>query len=564
MISRRARHRTYAADTFIQNSLAILINSLQVESFTYVDEIFTLLAQRISALGDMGNLKLRLLDERNFPEGAFFTRFFSELRELSDFNFQCIPDCYSDLNGIANEIIARSEQISTALKSCSDLINVVEGNIKRRSALSSIKDEILFYDTIGNGTLLKTGTLTIDKRSGSLLLPIASSNEIEYTIEEIICNKPRGSLGTVRKGDSTWKNISNGYFHSRLFSDSPVLENLDITRPERMKDGDLETSFLVEYNSFLEETPLEMNLKLRLVSPQKVDMMEIAVEPPDQISGLSGGSHLPQVEELIVSDTGGNRENLIQEMTDNRIAVKGCFIGAVESGIAHRPPDVYPTANYVLSRPSVSEIDLRFSCPVPQLISYPEKVIRNSSGSVIRRFNYFETLVLNKYEAPGGHPDPKDFYTEQEIADMAGEIYSNVVVEDERIALYRHCIGLKELRLVTHTFATEGEIISANLNSEAREIAGAQIYALESIPVGTGIRYFLSTDLKTWVEISPENRREHGSLPIRLVYDSSLESETGDLSVGMMSKTLYLKITMSGRLQRTPVLKAYAVRIKLI
>ena len=265
----------------------------------------------------------------------------------------------------------------------------------------------------------------------------------------------------------------------------------------------------------------------------------------------------------VTSRAEGETEDITDMATNNIIELKGTSAGAIEAEITHKRPDVFPIGSFYLAKKDIDGLNIVLTAERPQEIYYPEKEVRDVSGNLLHRFNYFETLVLNRYEPPIGHVNPKIFYTDSEIAEMSEISETGHTVEDTRKILYRYFIGVKEIELLRMTYMTMGEAITTNLNDSDKYIAGVELYVNEYVPEGSEIMYQFSTNRVEWYDISPQGRAESEDLPRRLVF-KGLDVISGDKEIPVDTKTIYLKVKMTGDGTESPALKAYAVRIKLI
>jgi hypothetical protein len=328
-----------------------------------------------------------------------------------------------------------------------------------------------------------------------------------------------------------------------------------------MKDQDMETSYLIEYNSKSDRESMSMNIELSF-DVGRVDIMNLVIDPGDYNSVSTSSVILPSLTK-VTSRSEGETEDVTDMATNNIIELKGTSAGAIEAEITHKRPDVFPIGSFYLAKSNIDGLNISLTAERPQEVYYPEKEVRDVSGNLLHRFNYFETLVLNKYEPPLGHINPRVFYTDSEIAEMNEVAETGHTVEDRRRILYRYFVGVKEIELLRMAYMTEGETVTTNLNSSGNNIAGVDLYVNEYLPEGSDVMYQLSTDRVEWHDISPQGRAESGDMPRRLVF-KGLDVEAGDKEIPIDTKTIYLKVKMTGDGTESPALKAYAVRIKLI
>jgi hypothetical protein len=561
MLTRRERREELAMEEFINAFIDAYFNNLEVGTFTFLDEIYRIFAVRIAELREVMKVKLSYPDEHSIVRSDLYSTLFEKAKLAADLSYRMIPEAFERIGQVANNLIERSESLTAQLTVCDDIVKALEGSLKKKVSITSVKNEILVYDTIGTDTKIIEGDLSVDRRAGVVVLGIKDTTEIDFSIEEVKYDKPKGTMKAPKVGDMTWDNIENGYFTSRSFSSAPLLESERTMDIKRMVDNDFETSYLVEYNTTSDRDALNMNLELSF-DLGRVDILSIVVDPGDYESVTTSSVVLPSLTKII---TRGERttEDITDIVTDNIVEMKGTSAGTVEAEITHKRPDIYPIGSFFLCRNSIDRLSIVLSSEKPQEIFYPEKVVRDVSGNLLHRFNYFETLVLNRYEPLVGHLNPREFYTAAELAEM-NEI-SNVghTVLDKKRNLFRYFIGVKELRLLRATYKTEGECTTANLNDTNKKVAGVELYVNERIPKETSIIYSISINRVNWHEIAPQGRVDSGGAPRRIVFHG-FEATIGDKLVDLEAESMYLKINMTGTGSESPVINAYALRIKLL
>jgi len=564
MISRKEQYKKSVLETYVINFLTSYLAGIDPASLTYIDEIYQIAAARVAEIRKMGTVTFNPIDQWDWVNSEYYRLFIGGIRRISEFNLMAIPELYAEMQDLSNSIITISEGLSKKIATCEEISKVVEGVLHRRTAVTSVKDEMLVYDTMGAQCLIVNGTLAVDRRAGSVTLGVASEQELNYSVSAIRVDKPKGVIDwdKLALGCSTWFPISNGFFNSRIFGNNPLFENDAMRDPGRMKDGDLETSFLVEYNTFSEDA---LNVTIELALPNtRVDAIEIVFDPADGAVSLANSLPLPDLMNMGLIENGGKVSNVTDLVMDNTITIKGAAIGRRETQIEHRAPDPFPVASILLNRPNVEGIVMTLQANCSQDTYYVEKAVRDARGVDIKQFNYFETLILNKYDPPAGFYDPKLSFNTIEKNELAGQMYSDLYLVDKNIHLRRYAMAIKDMKVLQRTYVTNGTSTTENLNSTSRKIAGVDLYVNEIIPTQCSIRYFFSPDQNTWYEISPQTRADARSLPRRILFSGDILPEQEDLVVICDTNKVYLKVTMDGVAQRTPILKAYAARIKLI
>lgn len=562
MLTRRDIGKKSVIEKFVDNFISTYFGNLSINQFTYLDEIYRVLASRLSELGRLGSIDINYPDDYTIVKSVLYKKLFNDARLIASVAYNIIPETYEQCNSVINNIVEQAESISLQLNTCKTMVDTIEGTLKRKLSITSIKDEILQYDTISVNTFLQPGDLTIDKRAGYLTLGIANGIEIPFKIKNIEYNRTKGIRLSPKIGGFTWDFITNGYFTSRTFSSSPLFENEYTKDHNRMLDGDLETSYMVEYNSDDNRESMKINLDIE-VEKGRVDLINIVADPGDNTSVITSSVVLPKINRLLIEKDDKIQIDKTEDALNNIINLNNISVGEIEGGIRHTAPDIYPTGSFIISENNINKINIEFVCDKPQEVSYPEKIVKDITGNTLHRFNYFETLVLDKYTPPVTHIDPKEYYTISEISELHDIMESGYNSYNENQSLYRYFIGIKELQLLRFNYHSKGNVKTHNLNSSGKRIAAVDLFVNEIIYEGTEIHYYFSTNTVDWNEISPQGRVNNLDLPKRIVFEG-FETISTDLLLSEKPVKIYLMIEMNGTGGITPILKAYAVRIKFI
>ena len=526
---------------------------------TFLDELYRTIANRIETI--IGLTRIRksyaLIDD------LVDTRVFRHLEEdtlrLSEACHTAIPELYERANTLANDIITNAEELGRKLSICDQFLKEAEGNLKREVNLKSVKDEVIVYDDFRTAAHL-TGDLAIDRRTGYASLGIVSSENVPFTIASVDCTVPKGRLGVPAYEDDTWKSISNGYFVTRTFATNPTFETAADIDPTRMVDGDVESAYGLEYNTRTIGEPFRVRVALT-VPAQNVDQIVLTVDPPSAESTLSPVTGLPYLSRFNIW-TETEAGDIASGLIDKRVVVDGNALGKIARAIEHRESDLFPTASYFINRRALTQVNIELALSMPQEAYYLEKIIASKAGFEMHRLNYFETLCMNNYDPPAGRLDPRSFYTRAEFARMERMVAYGAKVYDVKMPLYRYYIGLKEIALKRFVFKSTSEGVTGDLNTSGRAIAAVEVFARETVPAGTDIRYYVSPDKIVWYELSPRTRYPSDFLPGRVVF-GDIDTREGDLTAPAGATALYFRVFMSGANNVAPVLHAYAVRIKL-
>ena len=562
MITRKVKMIRTKCEQFIKDMIGSVISSISISDVYFLDEIYSTLESKLNTIRKFGKVDIPLIRDTDIVEPSIYNKMAYQVKENSSFAMVTLPEMYSELNNINLDVMNMAEEMNTTFSNCDDMILQAEAYLKRKIALASVKDEVTIYDSFGYNSMFSTGSLSIDKRSGSLMLMTGESETIEYTIDSIKVNKDKGSISKPHDKNNTLDFVKNGYFFSRTFATSPAFETDTDTDVAKLSDGRNDSTYSLEYNSFSQDESLEVTITV-VPKTQAVDIVNLILDRGDSNAVVS--AHYCPVD-LVSFQTlkSGNIIEHSERLTDNRIFIKGVAIGEKELSIAMSRDDTTPVASYYIPDKSAEKITITLVSKVPQTIFYPEKVVIGDSGNIIHRFNYFETLILNRYEPPYLRLDPKSFYSRDDM-EKAEKIYQSASSSyDDHILMYRYHVSVKELELKRLSFIASGESISENLNKSERYIGSVELYVNEYIPSGTSIKYMISADQKSWYDIDPMTRNSISSsdIPSRIIYEG-LEPKSNDKLISIHAKKVFLKVIMSGGVN-TPVLKAYSVRIKLI
>lgn len=566
MLTRKEKRDITSTEAYVRKWIEDSIRTIETGDLTFLDEIYRTIDARLEYLQQFGSIDFDLLDAKTPVESSLYVQLSRRIRELSDLNLITIPELYQMLQEVADDVYSSGESITESLNTCQMILSKVEGNMKRKMSLSSVKDELLVYDSILGDEFVGESDLGMDYRGGFVTLAPDSYDRILFEIAEIKFNKNKGKVARPQDSSNSLDFFTDGYFNSRVFSSNPSFENIGDVETTHINDGRLLTAYMAEYNTLDPTSPFSMSLTLNIESkaaaqfgPRRVDQVLIYIDPGDRTSVITTEMITPYLSRLSI-----NGEEKSTEILDNMIQIRGATVGERERGFQTKMPAVYPTGSYMVCMPDVTQVLIELVADRPQEVWYPEKVVRNDTGNVIHKFNYMETLILNNYEPTEGHPDPRDLYTEREINDMLAILNSGHDSYDQHVVLYRFAIGIKDIELFAYNYKPSGYVITKNLNAEHqdRNIAAAEVYVSEIVPEGTSIQYYISYDKVVWHEVSPVNRASTNGLPTRIVYNG-IDLKDSDKHISIDSPNVFMKVVMNGARDLTPRLKSYAVRVKL-
>jgi len=607
LLTRKEKADLTRTEEYVRERIERTIKGISTGDVTFLDEIYYLIDARVEGLDNIGNVDVPFIDDQTPVETSLYNTLSEDIRELSELNIETIKDVFDGMNDVYNDIYSAGESITNSLSSCSELLSKVEGNLKRKMSLVSVKDEVTvlamdnainigssfvpstsedsetsnaisaeeagaIYSGLGDATAEEVeeqgeNSLIVDQNGGFITLDSDSIEIIDYSIDDITFNMPKGKISKPRSNivdAKTFDFVQNGYFNSRIFSTDPVFENQYSSSTNALTDGDLGTTYLAEYNSLSSRTPLIMNMMLDVTdnngNPRRVDHILVELSPGYRTSILSMDVKTPKLSKLSVDQV-----DVSSEVLDNSVYIQGTRVGNTRNrGFKTAVGTTYPVGSYLISKPNVRNISIGITADLPEDIFYPEKVLKGPTGNILRTMNYFETLILNGYEPPTGCPDPRDLFSMYQISSLEAEENAAYETYDQSIGLYRYFIEISDITLYSISYKTSGKIVIGNLNQNVdKKVASIELYTNETIPEGTTIRYYISSDKVQWYEIKPVNRASSSDLPTRIVY-TNISSKDGDLFVNIDSSGVYMKIEMTGDGTVTPKIKAYAARIKLV
>jgi len=566
LLTRKEKRDITSTEAYVRQWINDAIRGIVAGDLTFLDEIYRTIDARVRHLQEFGTINLEFIDAKTPVDSSFYVRLARQIKELSDLNLITIPEIYQMLQEVADDVYSAGESITESINTCQMILSKVEGNMKRKMALSSVKDEFLVYDSILSDEHIGESNLGIDYRGGFVTLAPDSYDRIWFEISEVKFNKNKGKIARPKDSNNSLDFFTDGYFNARTFSSNPSFENIRDVETTHINDGRLLTTYTAEYNTLDPTEPFIMSLTLNIESkaaaqfgPRRIDQVLIYLDPGERTSVITTEMITPYLSRLSI-----NGEEKSTEILDNAIQIRGATVGEHERGFQTKMPAVYPTGSYMVCMPNVTQVLIELVADRPQEVWYPEKVVRNDTGNVLHKFNYMETLILNSYEPTEGHPDPSDLYTEREINDMIAIMGSGHDSYDQHVILYRFAIGLKDIELFAYNYKTNGYFITRNLNAEHqdRNIAAAEVYVSEIVPDGTSIQYYVSYDKVIWHEVSPVNRANTNGLPTRIVYNG-IDLKDSDEHISIDSPNVFIKVVMNGARDLTPRLKSYAVRVKL-
>jgi hypothetical protein len=544
--------------TSIRERYLSIMRSISRNSITYVDELYTNLYRRINQLC-----------VPYFPFIFQTKRFditkFKELNKYavttSDMVHRLVPNMFSDLSNLVDTMYSDIDDLNRKYDMINKLASEAEVAIKTKQNLVSIKDEIVIFSDFYNTNYLIHGNLTVDRNLGYSTLKINSVDSVKYNINNIAINKDRGKILDINDTMSTEELYSNGYFFNRMFSYNPVFENEDDGNYESLLDDDLDTSFIVEYNSDKDDELLSMKIDIN-VDNKRVDNINLILDIQDSNYVTTPSTSYPTVTSINIQSKDISY-NYIDTLKNDKLIVNKTAYSRDKTVIPHNSMSMFPTVNYPINFNGCSSIVLDISTKSPQTIIYPEKNLLNREGTIIDRFNYFETLILNNYEASSGRLNPRSFYSNKHLNLITSKYRNSAASEDIPKELYRYYISIKELILTKNNYAAESYGISSNLNNTSRKIGAVELFT-DQYGDYSSFSYYISSDKNTWLPISPTNHPIPGIK--RYIFNKFIDyTPPNETYRDIDTADVYLKVELKrGNDIEIPFLKSFAVRIKFI
>jgi len=579
-------------EKYINNYITSQFSNINLSDYLYLDEIYTSIFTKLNLLSEIDKIPFSPMNEYNFVDEKPFDDFTEKYKLISGIVYKIIPELFTNLQTLSDNIITTSENISKLTHASDTILTKIEEEIKTNIIKQSIKEESIIYDSIGPGTsfkipellksnlstIIKTGdSLTIDENAQNITLPIVKSVPIPFSID-ITCNKNKGSYmpaGFNYMGSKTFDTITNGYFHSRMFAENPRLEIEDIDyNISNLVDNNPETGIIHEYNSIASDDVFNITYNLKF-EEAKIDSINIIFEPYSAESTSTTNIIYPTLTRLHIENSNTDTpisEDIEKIILDKTINIDGRVSGLSSKGINYNSKAMFPTAAYSINKNKISNIALDYSITTPHEIYYLEKTIYDSGGNETYRFNYFETLVLNNYITPKNrqgnidddiYSDPYTYYTSSDLQEMNEIISGAYKIIDEKIKLYRYMIGIKDIQLYKTIYAPSGSITTDNLIPNNKTVAAVELYINEIVDTETSIKYYISTSGTAWINIVPSNTAANINDNKRVTF-LGFDAKTGDVIIPEQCNKLYLKIEMKGTESKTPILKSYSLKVKYI
>ena len=188
MLTRKDRREESAMEVFINAFVDAYFTNMRADQFTFLDEVYRTFAIRTSEISEIMTVDLDYIDNYTIVKSDVYRMMFDKARLAADLSYRMIPESFDRMNEVANNLLEKSESLAAAITVCDDLVKALEGSLKRKVSVNSIKDELLYYDTIGSETLLMEGSLSVDRRAGVATLGVTGTVPVDFTIVDAVSN----------------------------------------------------------------------------------------------------------------------------------------------------------------------------------------------------------------------------------------------------------------------------------------------------------------------------------------------------------------------------------------
>ena len=473
---------------------------------------------------------------------------------------------YTILNDLAETVLDAGEKLSTIIGTLSKTVAEVDAEVLRRCDSTSIKDETIIFDQITGSTAGTRGTLLYDIQGGSIVLPITTLSDVDGTITDIRPNKARGAIVPAKLMTKTADIVKNGVYYSRTFSTEPRFETEADADVTLMTDKNVSTSLILEYNT---DTENDLFLTEIVVIPKTPDVgiIGITLDPGDAVSIISRPNLAVAVQSVIITYNDDTVEDLTAEIMSDTITIKNATIGDPYLSFTYSPSEVLPCIVLYIQRRGIKSISITLSTDTPQIVGYPEMILMTDSGEEYMRLSYPETLIVSGYAAPSGRSGPIDWYTDNDIASLISISNAHSRRRTDLIQKFRYVLGFADITMALPMFSTSGYLDTADLFSryaDTRRIVSVELYVSEKIYPGTSIRYMICFGDSMLYELIPVNRGPAGQSRIVVrPLETGLSDVVVDTRYDQVTNHVYLRVIMTGNGYITPILKSYALRIKM-
>jgi hypothetical protein len=172
MLTGKDFEKPTAIENIVKQIVTNYFASLDRSIFTYRDEIYSFIKERVNRILKIGKLNFTPLSQYELINTINLPEFTQKYEELSLINYNAITDSFDVLQDVSESIASISDQIARKISYSDSIITAVENELKQEMIHNSIKQENILYDSILSNTLLKEGNLNIDTTTGIVTLPV--------------------------------------------------------------------------------------------------------------------------------------------------------------------------------------------------------------------------------------------------------------------------------------------------------------------------------------------------------------------------------------------------------
>ena len=559
----RTQHST--ADGYLAVSRADIITtlaSINSDTLVYIDDLYAIIAATTDRLSSMYLTVPDPIVQTDMLTSALFMDRHQYVKNHADRHYAALPECYERSNTTVQTLYDHADTLSQRIAQVDAMLENMQVLVTNNNTSSSIYDEVIVYDTCDQFSMLSSGTLFRDVHAGCLVLPVVDATAMPFTVESVVVNDQKGTLTIPAFGVESYAWLPTGVMTTPMVGDQPVFETDSDASVTYLTDGNPLTMVYRERLSKTPMNPLVMDVTLS-GKAQDIDALRIICANIGSDAKTNDTTYPLTISDCLVKYAGSSSfVSLMTNAIDNRISINGKSVGTCVTDIVNVAGDSYPGAVLYLGAKNIVAIKLRIVHARSHIAVFKEKILADASGQILHTFNYPETLFINGYIDDGKHPSPASWYADDVKARIQQLLTSASSTSDEERIVYRNAIGLRELSLLKCMYTPSGETQSVNLNNTGKAISACELYTSQIVPDGCKITYYISTDLDQWYPIAPKNHPYTDTDVLRLVFDDRLPTVAHDHLLPRATSTLYIKVSMTGTSSVTPLLKAFAVRIK--
>ena len=567
MLLRKEQRDSTEGEKYLLSLISGMVQPLLTTPIVFLDQIYRMVRYQVSSIKSTISFPRYYVTKRSVPDATLYSNLAFSSWKVSELAQTLVPDIYSSMNGISDTLLSTAEGLTDDITDLQSMSEIAQAKLIRKMSATSIKTDSIVYESFTNNNTFDIFENTfINTSAGSLCLSATKTTGIDFRLENISVDKNKGELKKTKDivtGDSSYI-FSDGFYYNRTYSINPIFEKDSDNTIYKMRDGDITSEYRIEYCSENDSEKLTLKLTVTPTVISKIDILNIVFSPCDTDSALSAtndGVYLSKV--LVTMADQSTPVDVLSSFADNTIVVRNTTYGSVEDRPTLVSPYIYPSYAIPIFKLNVKSIDIELVCDRPQKIYYLNKAVYDHKGTIVSKFNFLESLVLNKYIPPYGRLDPQTLFTKSQISDFNSIVKNGYSVTDLKVPAFRYSIGIRELSLNDNIYSKEGVAVTSNLNESDKEVYSVELFVNEDLHLGA-TRYFVSTDKVTWIEIEPANRNINTSLPNRVLFVAVDDSKDRDFLYPAVTKKVYAKVYLAGDTTYSPVIKSFLARVKHI